>query len=95
MEVTQGSLPLRQRNYQGDPTSIEPHQARVPVLFELYDLYGQGLVNCGKIALLSIPDIVPASIRLQGAGAMLFKLMELKWLWADPGEVTSLMILLS
>src|ERR1035438_7262800 len=71
------------------------HATRSPVLFDLYDLYGQGLVNCGKIALLSIPDIVPASIRLQGAGAMLFKLMELKWLWADPGEVTSLMILLS
>jgi hypothetical protein len=67
----------------------------VPVLIELYDLYGQRRVYCGTIALLSIPDIVPASIRLQGAGAMLFKLMELQWLWAAPGEVNSLMTLLS
>jgi hypothetical protein len=81
MELSNNVLPLRQGNYRNDPGAIGPLAS--PVLFELYDLYQQGLVHCGKAALLSIPDIVPANIRLQGPGANLFNLMELKWLWGD------------
>ena len=43
----------------------------------IYDLYLQGMLNASGMALLSLADIKPGKIKVQGAGATLYELMEL------------------
>jgi hypothetical protein len=64
----------------------------VPVLYEIYDLYSRGLINGRGKALLGLTNIAPTRLRLQGAGAVLFNLMELFTL--DVQDVNSLIPLL-
>jgi len=73
-------------------SSVAPEQAHVLIklgedltyrqlcllaLFEIFDLYTRGLLNASGVALLSLPDIVPSKMRIQGTGAQLFNMMEL------------------
>lgn len=92
MEISGGSS-LRKRDDRNDVATLGP--STVAILFELYYLYGQGLVNSGNVAVLSAAEIVPANFRIQGPGAALFKLMELKWIWAEPGDLNPVISLLS
>ena len=47
------------------------------ILYEVFDLYSRGLVSGGASALLGLLDINPAQMTVQGAGPVLFQLMEL------------------
>jgi hypothetical protein len=91
MQLTGGQLPLRQENYRNALQAVTP--AAIPVLFEAYDLYTRGLVNCGNDALLGVADVVPAKLRLQGPGAVMFNLMELRFI--DSEDVNPLVAVLS
>jgi hypothetical protein len=91
MELTGGKLSLRQGSYRDAVAAIGP--AQIPVLFEAYDLYTRGLIHCGGDALLGLADIAPAKLRLQGPGAVLFNLMELRFI--DPSDVNPLISVLS
>jgi len=49
----------------------------IGILNEAYALYLNSLISNGSAAMLSLTDLMPAKVRLQGIGAMLYDLMEL------------------
>jgi hypothetical protein len=65
---------LKKESYRGITTLGEK---RISLLQEIADLYAQGLLNCSGEALLGLSGVNPSKMRIQGTGAMLYKLMEL------------------
>jgi hypothetical protein len=68
-------IALRQGDYRGSGR-IEPEIGAV--LQETYDLYTRNLVTAGGDALLGLTDVNPANMEVQGSGAYLYNLMELR-----------------
>ncbi|CAG1020194.1 hypothetical protein DOJK_00162 [Patescibacteria group bacterium] len=65
---------LRQEDYRSNGNV---GTARVALLQEIYALYLQGMLNASGVALLSLADIKPSKIKIQGTGTTLYELMEL------------------
>jgi hypothetical protein len=65
---------LRQLDYRGQDVS---DGKLIVLLQEIYDLYNQGLVNGGTDAYISLTDVNPSKIGIQGTGVYLYNLMEL------------------
>jgi hypothetical protein len=66
--------PLRLEDYQASTTMSTN---TVAVLQELLDLDARGMVNAGRV-FFGITNIAPGLLKLEGTGATLFELMELK-----------------
>lgn len=67
---------LRGSDYRGDSEAIERLGLEGQALLtEIYDLYQQGLVHGGGEAWISLTDVNPQRIRVQGSGAVLSRLM--------------------
>src|SRR5207249_275051 len=63
---------LRQGDYRADDAAIA--QLGIDgqgLLTEIYDLYQRGVVNGGGEAWLSVADVNPAALRVQGSGHVL------------------------
>jgi hypothetical protein len=74
-----GRIRLRAADYRGDQTAIERLGLEGEALLtEIYGLYQQGLVHGGGEAWISVADVNPARMRLQGSGAVLAQLMALQ-----------------
>lgn len=70
---------LRAADYRDDPAAIERLGLEGQALLtEIFDLYQQGLVHGGGPAWISLTDVHPADIGLQGSGAVLAQLMALE-----------------
>ena len=65
---------LRSNDYKGE-SALDTNI--IALLVEIFDLYTRGLLNASGVALLSLPNIVPSKMRIQGTGAQLFNMMEL------------------
>lgn len=70
---------LRPRDYRGDNTAIEKLGLEgIALLTESYELYQQGLLaGSDGSAWISVADVNPGGMRLQGSGAVLAQLMAL------------------
>lgn len=75
-----GRAHLRQSSYRNDLTAIEHLGIEGQGLItEIYDLYQQGLLSdAGGSAWISLPDVTPGQMRVQGAGSMLAQGMKLR-----------------
>lgn len=69
------SLELRTTDYrhQGHFEKVQ-----YQILYECLDLSNRGLVNNGGSAVLGVTDIIPSQMGLQGIGADIYNLLELK-----------------
>jgi hypothetical protein len=78
---------LRPTDYRGNQEAIAKLGLEGQgLLTEIYDLYQQGLLHGGGEAWISLPDVNPASMRLQGSGAVLAQLMVLDTIPATDRE---------
>ena len=68
------NFPLRQTNYREIGTISPPLG---PLLQEVYDLYLQAMVHGSGEAWISVGDINPSKVEVQGTGGMLYNWMEL------------------
>jgi hypothetical protein len=76
---------LRPQDYRGDLEALNRLGLEGQALLtEIYDLYQQGLVNGGGDAWISLTDVNPQAMRIQGSGAVLASLMGLASI--PPGE---------
>jgi hypothetical protein len=65
---------LRKESYRGKHLGYR----QAMLLHEIYNLYDQGLLNFSGKALLGFStDIIPSEMKIQGAGELLYLLMEL------------------
>ena len=75
LAVIQDEFDLRKSDYRGQKSfAKELYQ----VLHEFLGLYSRGYINFGGGAMLGLTDVKPASIRLQGLGAVTYDLMRLR-----------------
>lgn len=65
---------FRQINYRNDGQLTGE---KVILLYEIYRLYNQGMVNFNGDAALGLSDVNPSKMMIQGVGAHLYNLMEL------------------
>lgn len=78
---------LRAADYRGDTEAIGRLGLEGGALLtEIYDLYQQGLVHGEEAAWISVADVNPGKMRLQGSGAVLAKLMSLETIPAADRE---------
>ncbi|MGF7119511.1 hypothetical protein [Methanobacterium oryzae] len=71
--VNKNKYNLREERYGTKETGAKI----VLLLQEIYDLDSYGILNHSGAALLGVGNIIPAKINVQGAGALLYNLMEL------------------
>jgi hypothetical protein len=70
---------LRPTSYRGDADAVQRIGIEGQALLtETYDLYQQGLINGGGEAWISLTDVTPQAMRVQGSGAVLARLMALE-----------------
>ena len=75
LAVIQDEFDLRKSDYRGQTSfAKELYQ----VLYEFLGLYSRGYINFGGGVMLGLTDVKPASIRLQGLGAVTYDLMRLR-----------------
>ena len=75
LAVIQDEFDLRKSDYRGQKSfAKELYQ----VLYEFLGLYSRGYINFGGEVMLGPTDVKPASIRLQGLGAVTYDLMRLR-----------------
>ena len=73
--MIQDEFDLRKSDYRGQKSfAKELYQ----VLYEFLGLYSRGYINFGGGVMLGLTDVKPASIRLQGLGAVTYDLMRLR-----------------
>lgn len=67
------NIKLRENNFHG----VKLDESLIALLNETFDLYQKSLITCTSSALLSMIDLIPFKVIIQGQGAQLFLLMEL------------------
>lgn len=71
---------LRVGDFRSDDTAKSGlGEGGVALVTEIYELYQKGLISdAGGSAWISVGDVNPGSMRVQGSGAVLFNMMELR-----------------
>ena len=65
---------MRENDYTGQSSfSLELRQ----LLYEIYELYQKGFISIGNQAVLSVPNIAPGKMTVQGLGADMYNFMGL------------------
>ena len=74
LAVFRDALGLRNDGYRGQS---QFSKELLQLLYECFDLYQRGFINNGGDAALSVADIAPGKMTVQGLGADIFNLMRL------------------
>ena len=74
LAVVKQAFGMRENDYTGQSSfSLELRQ----LLYEIYELYQKGFISIGNQAVLSVPNIAPGKMTVQGLGADMYNFMGL------------------